>query len=285
MKSYSRASDDVFLHIDHMRNEYHHVDLENVTIGALFVYDLESTMPVLKHHGYPAGAVIRITPLRQRAQGIEDAVIEIDRSYWLTLNHAQRAALIDHELHHLERVLDDETGNPVNDAVDRPKLRTRLHDHEIGFFTAVAERHGENAPEVRLARRLLEDMQASTAQGDLFKKFMEAVPPGTSVTITTGTSPSASGSGAPADPEDADELYPDAVKAVVGEQRASISFVQRHLTIGYNRAARLVEAMEAAGIVGPLQADGTRDIHFTDYREVLRHAVRASVAAAETAHA
>jgi DNA segregation ATPase FtsK/SpoIIIE, S-DNA-T family len=57
-----------------------------------------------------------------------------------------------------------------------------------------------------------------------------------------------------------DELYDQAVEVVLKTRRASISLVQRHLRIGYNRAARLLEAMEQAGMVSAMQSNGNRDI-------------------------
>ncbi|MDB6088957.1 MAG: translocase FtsK [Gammaproteobacteria bacterium] len=57
-----------------------------------------------------------------------------------------------------------------------------------------------------------------------------------------------------------DDLYDEAVKIVTTERKPSISYVQRRLKIGYNRAARLLEGMEAAGIVGQLQANGSREV-------------------------
>ncbi|MFT4177912.1 MAG: DNA translocase FtsK 4TM domain-containing protein [Thermomonas sp.] len=61
------------------------------------------------------------------------------------------------------------------------------------------------------------------------------------------------------DPE-ADPLYDQAVQIVTETRRASISGVQRRLKIGYNRAARLIEAMEAAGIVTPPEHNGDRSV-------------------------
>ena len=68
------------------------------------------------------------------------------------------------------------------------------------------------------------------------------------------------GEGGPSLDAEADPLYDQAVEIVVKNRRASISLVQRHLRIGYNRAARLVEQMEAAGIVSAMQSNGNREV-------------------------
>ncbi len=65
--------------------------------------------------------------------------------------------------------------------------------------------------------------------------------------------------GAGVDAEE-DPLYDQAVRIVIETRKASISGVQRRLKIGYNRAARMVESMEQAGLVGPLQSNGSREI-------------------------
>lgn len=57
-----------------------------------------------------------------------------------------------------------------------------------------------------------------------------------------------------------DVLYDQAVQIVIETKKASISGIQRRLKIGYNRAARMVESMEAAGLVGPLESNGAREI-------------------------
>jgi S-DNA-T family DNA segregation ATPase FtsK/SpoIIIE len=57
-----------------------------------------------------------------------------------------------------------------------------------------------------------------------------------------------------------DPLYDQAVRIVTETRKASISGIQRRLKIGYNRAARLVETMEEAGIVGSLQTNGFREV-------------------------
>ena len=57
-----------------------------------------------------------------------------------------------------------------------------------------------------------------------------------------------------------DALYDEAVRFVCESRRASISAVQRKLKIGYNRAARMIEAMEMAGVVTPMNTNGSREV-------------------------
>ena len=59
---------------------------------------------------------------------------------------------------------------------------------------------------------------------------------------------------------ESDPLYDQAVAIVLKTRRASISLVQRHLRIGYNRAARLIEQMERAGMVSEMQTNGNREV-------------------------
>jgi len=59
---------------------------------------------------------------------------------------------------------------------------------------------------------------------------------------------------------ESDELYDEAVAFVTQSRRASISAVQRRLRIGYNRAARLIETMEEAGVVSPMASNGNREV-------------------------
>ena len=57
-----------------------------------------------------------------------------------------------------------------------------------------------------------------------------------------------------------DELYDEAVKVILQTGQASVSVLQRRLRLGYARAARIIDCMEAEGIVGPYQGSKPRDI-------------------------
>ncbi|WP_240943774.1 DNA translocase FtsK [Janthinobacterium lividum] len=69
----------------------------------------------------------------------------------------------------------------------------------------------------------------------------------------------ATGAVPPGDGSATDPLYCQAVEVVRTHQRASISLIQRHLRIGYNRAARLLEAMEGS-VVGSMRSNGSREL-------------------------
>src|SRR5438067_1054915 len=107
----------------------HHKDLEEaaVTVGCLFAHadlnkDGEPMQPAVKLHGWPCAAVVRITPYKKRVQGITDAEITIDGSWWEKATSEEIDALLDHELYHLI-VKRDEKGVIQEDPHGRPKLK------------------------------------------------------------------------------------------------------------------------------------------------------------------
>jgi S-DNA-T family DNA segregation ATPase FtsK/SpoIIIE len=69
-------------------------------------------------------------------------------------------------------------------------------------------------------------------------------------------------------PADFDERYDEAVALVTRTGQASISMVQRHLRIGYNRAARIIETMEKEGVVGPSDGVKPREVLARGYDEM-----------------
>ncbi len=85
--------------------------------------------------------------------------------------------------------------------------------------------------------------------------YIEGVLEGGTVDDNAEAAPGGGDTGGEKDP-----MYDQAVEIVLKNRKASISLVQRHLKIGYNRAARLLEDMEKAGLVGSLSTSGQRDI-------------------------
>ncbi len=76
------------------------------------------------------------------------------------------------------------------------------------------------------------------------------------------------GDGSASGTEDRDEKYDEAIALVTKTRQASISMVQRHLRIGYNRAARIIEMMEMEGVVGPSDGVKAREVLVKDYEEI-----------------
>ncbi len=117
-------------------------------------------------------------------------------------------------------------------------ISTRIH----GAFVSDQEVH-------RVVQSLRQDAPPN---------YIDAVLTGPSYALA-GISGEEDEEGVVIDPEQ-DPLYDEAVQIVVRERKPSISYVQRRLKIGYNRAARIIEAMETAGLVGPLQSNGAREV-------------------------
>lgn len=153
MAHYDTAPQEVLDLINSTIEEFYPELVEaDVTVDAMMAYDEKGGFPV-KHGGYPALAMIKSTSLKNRVKGMADAEITIDAEAFKNMNKLQQKALIDHELCHLIVVRDKE-GNIKTDDADRPKLRMRKHDHQMGWFREIAIRHKYNSPEVYQATLL-----------------------------------------------------------------------------------------------------------------------------------
>jgi S-DNA-T family DNA segregation ATPase FtsK/SpoIIIE len=119
-------------------------------------------------------------------------------------------------------------------------LPTRVH----GAFVSDSEVH-----------RVVDSLKTATPPN-----YIDEVLSGPSAPIPGLSGEEGGGGGGGPESAETDPLYDEAVRIVTSERKPSISYVQRRLKIGYNRAARLLEGMEQAGIVGPLQANGSRDV-------------------------
>ncbi|MEE4246408.1 MAG: DNA translocase FtsK 4TM domain-containing protein, partial [Kangiellaceae bacterium] len=132
-------------------------------------------------------------------------------------------------------------------------------EHLLGQGDMLYLPAGKNIPE-RVHGAFVDDDEVHRVVADWQKRgepeFEEAITSGVSETEMMGI-PKGSEEEASAE---RDELYDQAVAIVTESRRASISGIQRRLKIGYNRAARMIEEMEAAGVVSEMQSNGMREV-------------------------
>ncbi|WMS88091.1 DNA translocase FtsK [Pleionea litopenaei] len=132
-------------------------------------------------------------------------------------------------------------------------------EHLLGQGDMLYLPAGKNIPE-RVHGAFVDDDEVHRVVADWQKRgepdFEEAITSGVSETEMMGI-PKGSDEEASAE---RDELYDQAVAIVTESRRASISGIQRRLKIGYNRAARMIEEMEAAGVVSEMQSNGMREV-------------------------
>ena len=127
----------------------------------------------------------------------------------------------------------------------------------LGYGDMLLHRPGDSGA-TRIQGCFVDDGEVQRVADELKKfgspSYIEAVTQADESMAAAGDEPSGRRAG------ESDPLYDKAVNIVLSEKRATISFVQRHLGIGYNRAANLLEAMEQAGIVSKASSSGKRTI-------------------------
>ena len=73
------------------------------------------------------------------------------------------------------------------------------------------------------------------------------------------------------DPNDVDAMLEDAARLIIQSQHGSTSMIQRRLKLGYNRAGRIMDQLEAIGVVGPAAGSKPREVLIYDERELARY--------------
>lgn len=147
--TYEECPEEVADQADAVLRKYHG-DLHDAEVSVKFLFAINPDGPAVKHKGWPAAAVIRINPLKDRVAGAKDCTLTIDKGWWEGHDDKECTALLDHEFTHLELKRDKKDDAVKTDDIGRPMLKMRKHDFEVGGFYEIGTRHGISAPEVEI---------------------------------------------------------------------------------------------------------------------------------------
>lgn len=294
-KTFDPAPDEVRDRVIALMKRFHpDLELVQLRVDLLFASTDAEDAHAVTLGGYPCLAVVKIVGPKERAKGLGDAEIVIDRDAYEAMSDAQRDALLDHELYHLE-IVRDKLGRPKRDDYQRPKLKMRKHDFQFGWFAEIARRHQENAIEVQQARAFAVE-QAQTFFGfnnDVMSSLLPTedsaardVSPARSIAeqlineaaesrgvgglvelskrdgvtmeiSTGGKSVKIDGEGVHYEPTAAE--LDAATKLAFREGHVTRSMLQRNMSVGYNRACAIVAKLVSAGLVAA-ESEGGRFI-------------------------
>lgn len=154
MKTFARMPDETTERVAHLLRLFHpELVKAGVRIDLLSVAS-DKDGPALKLHGYACAAVVRATNVKERTKGAGDVEITFDEAAYLGMSDAEKDSLCDHEIEHIELKIDKKTGLVKLDCRGRPKIGMKKHSVQIGWFSVIAERHGEASGEIQQARQI-----------------------------------------------------------------------------------------------------------------------------------
>jgi len=160
--TYREAGEEVRDLAKNLMIKYHQeLDEAGVKVDFCFAFgeldeQSEQKAPAIMQNGYRALGVPRKISLKDRVMGRGDCEITLDGDEWPRMSPEEQAALLDHELEHFECVR-DKTGGFIFDDIDRPVLKLRIHDRQLGWFDNIANRHGLASTEIKDFRKLFSE--------------------------------------------------------------------------------------------------------------------------------
>lgn len=161
-RTYEAATESVCERVMKAMAKYH-PDLKDaeLQVGVILAHaardqNNEPSGPALTHGGYAAAATIRIVSLKDRAAGLPDVILTIDGDEMDAWSDERFSSLIDHEFCHPVLVTSP-GGAIIRDDLGRPKLKMRKHDHQLGIFKEVIERHKEYAMDAEVLQAAWEN--------------------------------------------------------------------------------------------------------------------------------